>query len=831
MIDNNPVARQDAFYDLLRAALPRDVTISDLEPLAPLALWDANPAAALALALKKSPRVNWRAYAYRYRDVKDSGIDPFSHFINHGVFEGRKLVSWHQLKKACLPDAPLVSVCVINFNNSVYLDKCLASVASQSLDNIEIIVVDDASTDSSTDIIRKWAEKDSRIKPVFGKTNRGSFKARKEGAERATGEYLLFLDSDDYLDPRACEVAWERIAEGYDIVEFCFLVNNAARVDNSRIIKCQAYADCVAPTEYKGLEIINGIFHQRSLRWNICGKIIMRELFLEALADMGDGFDINVEDLYAMVAIARRSRSLLKIPEKLYIYNFGIGYSTGAPAPDLLDRWFSLGSTVARTGEYAALNGVNIDFERVKQDMGAVSLERWIYAVPPESAAKYWKILQEQYGFEFLIDTLAARFKNQIIPFANQYSNCLKFERKREFPSRRIGLYYQRLTKGGVQVVIGSMARALIERGYEVVIFSEEAHADQIDLPEKAEVIYLNCDPDDAGRMARILGARATESGIDLMIYASMGNPNLIWGLLALHKIGVQVIINYHGDFSLAYARRPIAFNHYEQNAVFRCAHAVTCLSRATESWLRLAGVNAWRLPNQIRSARIAANPGSRNIAVLGRMGDPVKQVGQSLLVLREVAKKIPDAKMFLIGDFMLEEHKSEFWSVVRNMGLQNNVVLTGWTDEPERYLAQCGVLLSTSWWESFALGIGEAQAMGLPCVIYDVAIEQAGGNGSIIAVRQGDYRAAARAIIRLFEDSALRGDLGNLARRMASRYSGDRFGAALRDLLNGYNQASPWMPPQADLYQYIIKYASFYGGRSWPGDPLERGLEAGARN
>lgn len=101
--------------------------------------------------------------------------------------------------------SPRVSVVVPIFNVAAYLDACLQSVAQQTLNDLEVVMVDDGSTDNSADIARAMAERDSRFRLV-SKPNGGLGSARNAGFDAATGEFLFFLDSDDVLPRHALEL-------------------------------------------------------------------------------------------------------------------------------------------------------------------------------------------------------------------------------------------------------------------------------------------------------------------------------------------------------------------------------------------------------------------------------------------------------------------------------------------------------------------------------------------------------------------------------------------------------------------------------------------------
>ena len=92
---------------------------------------------------------------------------------------------------------PLISIIVPVYNIKEYIERCVKSITDQTYKNLEIILVDDGSTDGTEKILDELAEKDARIK-VFHKENGGSSSARNLGITKATGEYIGFADSDDF---------------------------------------------------------------------------------------------------------------------------------------------------------------------------------------------------------------------------------------------------------------------------------------------------------------------------------------------------------------------------------------------------------------------------------------------------------------------------------------------------------------------------------------------------------------------------------------------------------------------------------------------------------
>lgn len=113
---------------------------------------------------------------------------------------------------------PKVSVVVPVYNVEKYLDRCVNSLVSQTLKEIEIILVDDGSPDSSGRICDQWAERDFRVR-VFHQENGGPSVARNHGIEVALGEYVAFVDSDDSMEPEAYATLYAEAKRGaYDVV-------------------------------------------------------------------------------------------------------------------------------------------------------------------------------------------------------------------------------------------------------------------------------------------------------------------------------------------------------------------------------------------------------------------------------------------------------------------------------------------------------------------------------------------------------------------------------------------------------------------------------------
>lgn len=155
---------------------------------------------------------------------------------------------------------PLISVIVPVYNVEKYLNKCVESIVNQTYNNLEVILVDDGSPDNCPKMCDAWAEKDNRIK-VIHKPNGGLSSARNAGMDVMQGQYVMFIDSDDYLELNAVEIMYSNISDDYDVC-----ICNHYLVDKDyNIIDKDNYQNAVLKNEKVMQE-----FHRKALFDPIC---------------------------------------------------------------------------------------------------------------------------------------------------------------------------------------------------------------------------------------------------------------------------------------------------------------------------------------------------------------------------------------------------------------------------------------------------------------------------------------------------------------------------------------------------------------------------------
>lgn len=216
-----------------------------------------------------------------------------------------------------------LSIIIPVYNVEKYLDRCINSLINQGVNSYEIILVDDDSTDSSGEICDRWAEKNNHIRVVH-KQNEGAGYARNTGIEVAKGEYLAYVDSDDYVE----EGAFKKILKVMESTgaDVCYFGNydvlaNGEKKQLAQIPKKLEYIgeetydfakDIIAPKPNSSAFMFCGF-----APWSgVTRKKIVDKYEIRFPSDR----EVMNEDLFYNLKVALNSQKILVIPERLYYY-------------------------------------------------------------------------------------------------------------------------------------------------------------------------------------------------------------------------------------------------------------------------------------------------------------------------------------------------------------------------------------------------------------------------------------------------------------------------------------------------------------------------------
>lgn len=229
-------------------------------------------------------------------------------------------------------DDKLISVIVPCYNVDEYVERCLKSICNQTYRNLEILLINDGSTDNTLSIIENIAKKDPRIR-IVSQNNRGLAAARQRGVEESSGEYITFVDSDDYVTSDYVEFMYQLLAQ-HDFVakmSLCSL-ENVVEATGKHINNGNSQI-----TRLSGKECIESMLYGGLVDTCAYAKLVKRELYF---SDAFPGFPIGYqfEDIATSYALFEQCPVVeCGFVAKYYYYLRAKSITSSAFTPSKLD--------------------------------------------------------------------------------------------------------------------------------------------------------------------------------------------------------------------------------------------------------------------------------------------------------------------------------------------------------------------------------------------------------------------------------------------------------------------------------------------------------------
>ena len=289
---------------------------------------------------------------------------------------------------------PKISVVIPVYNVEKFLAGCLNSVIGQTLADIEIICVEDGSTDNSATILNEYCKQDSRIKVIWHEHNSGLVKTRKDGVLAARGRYIIFLDSDDALFPHACETAYAAIEKNKtDFLQFGIKVTDnegkTIHLEHLCLEKCE---------RIEAYNLLHMWQNKKCKSWEIWNKIYRADLCKQAYREIADMHITMAEDVYFFCVFGYYARSVSMIQEELYRYRWGNGLWSGLKIGIDLEYYKKL------LGEKDALDAIYLFFADKPDKEEHNILLQFIHNLFLHQTVCWWKDnLAEEYKQEGFI--------------------------------------------------------------------------------------------------------------------------------------------------------------------------------------------------------------------------------------------------------------------------------------------------------------------------------------------------------------------------------------------------------------------------------------------
>lgn len=745
------------------------------------------------------------------------------------------MITWWRTARALLSndgatmqDSPQVSIVMPVFNDEDWIAEALESCLSQTLQEIEVICVDDASTDDTPQIIERYQEKDPRVRLVRQPANLSAFQARRVGILESSAPYILFLDGDDELDPRAAEKAVAKAESTHaDLVGFGVAVlgpnGNAVLGYQRRLMPKHS--------SLEGEEILKGLFPVgRPAQGQLWRFLFSTDLLREAYSLLPEDLVLSrVNDLPITFLALASAQRYVSMTDLLYRYHFRRGGSGHQVAGLEQFQFYCRGieSLESMAGAVRTLARKTPDPEPILDgyETARLSIIGNVlgYLLASASEEFYQDYLEHLYSLVSKADVVlaAADYAPDAIPVLAKHSTRADLTGREV---RNVLLTTKVITTGGVSLVLLAQAKYLTQAGYQVTIAAKSRGSVLDGLPEGVKFVEITGRRASTrlSQWAEICRTESIDVIIEHQVLYSKSWPS--YALMA-EAVGVPTIGWIH-----SFALRPvydlkdmISFIREQAN----CLASVVTLSPLDVSFWKLQGVShTCYLPNPgspmlLESAGSAAKKsapeGALKLIWWGRLEEHTKQVSQLIEIAAELRQLDVNFRLTIIGPDSPELTATDLKTRAKSRNVEDLVDLVGPLQGEDLLNAidAADMFVSTSILEGYQLTLAEAQARGLPAAMYELPwLTLVQENRGIIPAAQGDAAGLARKIKAVAGDPDLYAQYSQASAETAQRALSLDFSRLYEQLVTGSlpEQYSP--EPTLEDAQQIIDWIVFFTER-----------------
>lgn len=725
--------------------------------------------------------------------------------------------------------APLVSIVIPVFDDEATVSAALESCLAQTLADIEVICVDDASTDGTVQVIERLGASDPRVRLVRHDRNLSAFQSRRTGVLAAEADYVLFLDGDDELAPDAAAKALAKAQDSdADLVGFGVTVVERDGSTGS------AYERRLQPRHHllEGPEVLTGLFPiGKPAQGQLWRCLFRTEVVRDAYSFVPDDLVLaRVNDLPLLFLAAALATKYVSMTDKLYRYHFGRGGS--GHRVDTVERVEFYASAIGSVDsirpaiEEIARTRPNADSLLDAYESARLSIVGYVCfqlielsdSAVLDAALAYLHTLASAHD----IVHAAARFYPATLTTLKFHTT---WQGLGDRPVRSILLASSTLRTGGVSAVLASQARYLREAGYRVTVVARSAGSDTSALPEGMTFVELS---------GRSLVERLEEWGeicraheVDVVIdHQVLYTPHWPEFALMARAEGAATIGWLHN-----FAGRPIYDGNDRLSLIERCSHTLAelvVLSPLDVAYFKLRGVTHTSfLPNPPSPLLIessshpvmkSAPTGRIELVWWGRLEQRTKQVFELIEVGVQLRKLSVDFRLTVVGPDWDDVTAKKFNAEARRRHVGDHVVAVGprHGEQLVEAIDAADAFVSTSIIEGYQLTIAEAQARGLPVFMYELPwLTLIQNNDGIVSVAQANARGLAREIADLIGDPERYERLSKASVEAARRAASFDFAQLYRGVITQTLPAEFSPEPTLDDARQLLGLMVFFAERA----------------
>ena len=668
------------------------------------------------------------------------------------------------------------SIVVVSYNQEGCIERAINSCINQTYKNIEIVCVDDHSSDRSASIIKKMAELDGRITVIVHDGNFSAHMCRKNGVLNSSGEYILFLDGDDELEKNLCEKLVPLTKKGCDIIHFATKIIPILDTQKNAAISLEQSLKPKAEYIENKSSLLEEIFLKKIAGFNLWNKCVERYVAIKAFTMLDDVYLARGNDTYALTAIALCSKKYLGEAQLCgYKYYYGMGiYGNSEYTVDIFRRLLGLYETYKNINSLLAKEFPGSICEEISNMLYTTYLKdagyRLLNFVMSRDIKECFSLFCDVYGISEAVSSIAMSTwnnENKRMSFFNSYhdhdvevSNDIIND-----DSKNIAIIYHRLNIGGVQRVIVEMARLFLTMNKNVTIVIFETHDVQLDIPRNVKlfVIDIPCSVNGYRERSKELSSIIVNENIDTVYYNMYSDKFILYDIVLFREMGVKLVLHIHSVFTVM-LRNKFNMNLNSAVEVLKRADALIVLSTVDKKFWSYFSDNVHFIPNPVTVNNPPSEPAAlntHNILFVGRF-DKGKRVDHAIHAFAKVNKEIPDSNLIIVGDSNASDVKNDIDAAIRKHGLQKKVKLAGFQSDVGKYFSEAAVLVITSAYEGYSLVLAEAKIYGIPVVMYNLPTLELQRNGKgVIVVEQCDFESLANEVVKLIKNYGYRRKIG----------------------------------------------------------------------
>ena len=590
---------------------------------------------------------------------------------------------------------PKVSVIIPVYNVEQYLRECLDSVVNQTLKEIEIICVDDGSTDSSLEILKEYAEKDNRI-TVMKQTNLHAGVARNAGLAVARGEYLSFLDSDDWFELNMLEESYKKACEqNADIVIFNWTVVD--EIKNKRLLSTDGVPFFVKEklkydVNYNfAQEISNNLFFiSNPAPWN---KLYKRDFILES--------SIRFQNLTCCNDIGFNT-SALALSKKINIINKNFAYYRKHATNTSNTKSEEKSDNIIKAGYYILNNIKNNGLYNKLEDAfyrGISVSFYWEYCRTTDltnQTNKYKQFLPEKYYNEFRAKFEGTRKRKIILVGSDNICD----------------------TTGGAITVFWERASLFANIGFNVTcVFDNKNKTEKVfNHDPKLKLVNINTYNDDKLCICEKFNILLQNEKPDLLIFFF---PSMV------HKYTKDIDISPYNSLLMLHSRPDVYFERDNIDGVIKSCNKIKYAQVLMPSFIPILkkyikNQKIEIIPNYIDEPIIKEKIESYNKFIFYSRCDCGKNIPLLVNAFKIVHDKYPNWILDIYGQSEPESYMQKVSKLINLLNLTDYINYIPKSQIGRDVLNNADIFVFPSYFEGQGLGLCEGLSYGLPAIVLD---------------------------------------------------------------------------------------------------------------